>query len=42
VLRDREPVERFLSFVGTLLEERRIRLVEKGTPPRADDVEAIA
>ena len=41
VLRDLEPVERFVSVLGTLLEQRRIRLVEKGTSPRADDVEAV-
>jgi hypothetical protein len=41
VLRDLEPVERFVTVLGTLLEQRRIRLVEKGTSPRADDVEAI-
>ena len=39
--RDLEPVERFISVLGTLLEQRRIRLVEKGTSPRADDVEAV-
>ena len=41
VLRDLEPVERFVTVLGTLLEQRRIRLVEKGTSPRADDIEAI-
>jgi hypothetical protein len=41
VLKDLEPVERFVSVLGTLLEQRRIRLVEKGTSPRADDVEAV-
>jgi hypothetical protein len=30
-----------VSVLGTLLEQRRIRLVEKGTSPRADEVEAI-
>ena len=33
VLRDLEPVERFVTVLGTLLEQRRIRLVEKGTSP---------
>jgi len=41
VLRDLEPTERFITVLGTLLEQRRVRLVEKGTSPRADDVEAI-
>jgi Toprim domain-containing protein len=41
VLRDLEPAERFMSVLGTLLEQRRVRLVEKGTSPRADDVEAV-
>ncbi len=41
VLRDLEPVERFVTVLGTLLEQRRIQLVEKGSSPRADDVEAI-
>jgi hypothetical protein len=41
VLKDLEPVERFVSVLGTLLEQRRIRLVEKGTSPRTDDVEAV-
>ena len=41
VLRDLEPAERFTTVLGTLLEQRRIRLVEKGTSPRADDVEAV-
>ena len=41
VLRDLEPAERFITVLGTLLEQRRVRLVEKGTSPRADDVEAV-
>ena len=41
VLRDLEPAERFMSVLGTLLEQRRVRLVQKGTSPRADDVEAV-
>ena len=41
VLRDLEPAERFMSVLGTLLEQRRVRLVRKGTSPRADDVEAV-
>jgi len=41
VLRDLEPTERFITVLGTLLEQRRVRLVEKGTSPRADDVEAV-
>jgi hypothetical protein len=40
-LRDLEPAERFISVLGTLLEQRRVRLVEKGQSPRADDVETI-
>jgi hypothetical protein len=40
-LRDLEPAERFISVLGTLLEQRRVCLVEKGHSPRADDVEAI-
>lgn len=30
-----------MSVLGTLLEQRRVRLVQKGTSPRADDVEAV-
>ncbi|HXJ18951.1 MAG TPA: hypothetical protein VMT03_01865 [Polyangia bacterium] len=41
VLRDLEPAERFMSVLGTLLEQRRVRLVEKGTSPRSDEVEAV-
>ena len=41
LLRDLEPAERFMSVLGTLLEQRRVRLVRKGTSPRADDVEAV-
>ena len=41
VLRDLEPAERFMSVLGTLLEQRQVRLVEKGTSPRSDDVEAV-
>jgi hypothetical protein len=41
VLRDLEPAERFMSVLGTLLEQRRVRLVQRGTSPRADDVEAV-
>jgi 5S rRNA maturation endonuclease (ribonuclease M5) len=41
VLRDLEPAERFITVLGTLLEQRRVRLVEKGNSPRADDVEAV-
>jgi hypothetical protein len=41
VLRDLEPAERFMSVLGTLLEQRRVRLVEKGSSPRSDDVEAV-
>jgi hypothetical protein len=40
-LKDLEPAERFVTVLGTLLEQRRIRLVERGTSPRSDDVEAI-
>ena len=41
VLRDLEPAERFMSVLGTLLEQRRVRLVEKGSSPRSDDIEAV-
>jgi len=41
VLKDLEPAERFMSVLGTLLEQRRVRLVRKGTSPRSDDVEAV-
>jgi hypothetical protein len=41
VLKDLEPAERFVTVLGTLLEQRRVRLVKKGTSPRADDVEAV-
>jgi len=41
VLRDLEPAERFMSVLGTLLEQRRVRLVRRGTSPRADDVETV-
>lgn len=40
-LRELEPAERFVTVLGTLLEQRRIRLVERGTSPRSDDVETI-
>jgi hypothetical protein len=41
VLKELEPAERFVSILGTLLEQRRVRLLERGSSPRADDVEAI-
>ncbi|HEX3696222.1 MAG TPA: toprim domain-containing protein [Polyangia bacterium] len=40
-LRDLEPAERFMTVLGTLLEQRRVRLVRKGTSPRADEVETV-
>jgi 5S rRNA maturation endonuclease (ribonuclease M5) len=40
-LKDLEPAERFVTVLGTLLEQRRIRLVERGSSPRSDEVEAI-
>jgi hypothetical protein len=30
-----------MTVLGTLLEQRRVRLVRRGTSPRADDVEAV-
>src|ERR1043165_3092439 len=35
-----KPKDMFSNSV-TLLEQRRVRLVQKGTSPRADDVEAV-
>jgi len=40
-LKDLEPAERFIAVLGTLLEQKRIRLVERGTIPREDVIEAI-
>ena len=40
-LKDLEPAERFITVLGTLLEQKRIRLVERGTIPREDAIEAI-
>jgi hypothetical protein len=41
VLKDLEPAERFMSILGTLIEQRRVRLIEKGASPRADDAETV-
>jgi hypothetical protein len=41
VLRDLEPAERFITVVGTLLAQQRVRLAERGAMLRSDDVEAI-
>ncbi len=40
-LRDLEPAERFITVLGTLLEQRRVRLVERGSPARSDEIETI-
>jgi len=40
-LKELEPAERFIAVLGTLLEQKRIRLVERGTVPREDVIEAI-
>ena len=40
MLRDLEPAERVKSVLGTLLQQR-VRLGQKGTSPRADDVETV-
>jgi Toprim domain len=40
-LKELEPAERFIAVLGTLLEQKRIRLVERGTIPREDVIEAI-
>jgi 5S rRNA maturation endonuclease (ribonuclease M5) len=41
VLKDLEPAERFMSILGTLLEQRRVRLIERGTAARSDDAETV-
>ncbi|HVZ70935.1 MAG TPA: toprim domain-containing protein [Polyangia bacterium] len=40
-LKELEPAERFIAVLGTLLEQKRVRLVERGTVPREDVIEAI-
>jgi hypothetical protein len=40
-LKELEPAERFIAVIGTLLEQKRVRLVERGTVPREDVIEAI-
>ena len=40
-LKDLEPAERFVTVLGTLLEQQRIRLAERGCVLRSDEVEAI-
>jgi hypothetical protein len=40
-LRELEPAERFITVLGTLLEQKRIQLLERGSVPREDAVEAV-
>jgi hypothetical protein len=40
-LREMEPAERFINVLGTLLEQKRIRLVERGNVPREDAIESV-